>query len=119
MRKKIITVVIILAALFVGEVVREKAFYIVRQRRLEAAYWQIDKQMRTENGLDQKDIGKLLGTPESVTAKPDGVLWSWSMRNHQGRLWTLIGLARPAGQYGLDISFDATGRVNDVYSGEN
>ena len=91
----------------------------MRQRRLEAAYWQIDKQMRSENGLDQKDIGKLLGTPESVTAKPEGVLWSWSMRNHQGRLWTLIGLARLTGQYGLDISFDATGRVNDVYSGEN
>ena len=121
MRKKVITLLVIIIALLLGEIARERVAYVLQQKKLEAAYWQIDKDMRTENGLSRKDVEKVLGLPENVASQPDGTeLWSWTLRNRQGWLWSRLGLARDKGHYELDVSFNPeANRVQDVYSGVN
>jgi hypothetical protein len=116
MRKKFITLGVVLVALFLGELVREKAMYVVQRRQLEAAYWTIDKQMRSDGGLNKKDILKLVGAAESVTQENGLELWHWSAQNSQGRLWQTLGLATDKGHYQLDVEFNEESQVVNVYS---
>ena len=117
MRKKLIILVVVVSALLAGELAREKAVYIVRQRALESAYWSIDKKMRSDNGFDKKDVEKLLGPPDKVEPDTGGELWSWSSETSRGRLWRLF--SQPRGRYELQVAFDPNSRAVNVYSGDN
>jgi hypothetical protein len=119
MRKKLIILAVIMVALGAGELIREKAMYVVQRRKLEASYWTIDKQMRADGGLNKKDVQKIVGPAESITNEAGNELWRWSAQNSQGKLWQLLHLATDKGHYELEVEFDKESQVVNVYSGVN
>jgi outer membrane protein assembly factor BamE (lipoprotein component of BamABCDE complex) len=109
MKKRAVIIVSIVVALLAFELGREYVVYRLASNRFESGYWKL--QGRT--GISKEEVRAVLGEPEQVESGATDENWYWYARNHGGPLWRLFSSG--AG-YELNVQFDKTGRMLDVYS---
>lgn len=111
-KKRVVIILCILMALVAIEVGREYVVYRMASNRLEGGYWKL--QGRT--GMTKDEVRAALGEPHRVETGGTDENWYWHARESGGPLWRLVG---PRGGYELNVQFDKTGRMLDVYSKVN
>lgn len=111
-KKRVVIILSILAVLLAFELGREYIVYRLESNRLEGGYWKL--QGRT--GLGKEEVRALMGEPGAVETGATDENWYWYARSARGPLWKLID--RGSG-YELNVQFDKTGRMLDVYSKVN
>jgi hypothetical protein len=109
MKKRGIVILSILALLFAVELGREYLVYRLASNRLEGAYWKL--QGRT--GMTKEEVRAALGEPGRVETGAADENWYWYARDARGPLWKILS---PGTGYELNVQFDKSGRMLDVYS---
>jgi hypothetical protein len=95
------------------ELVRESFIYYRYSSHLEAG------NALLKVGMDQSDLQALLGPPDSAHGNPDGLVWEWAARKHQGFLFAKLGLADSKGHYGIIVKFDEANKLSKIFEGVN
>ncbi|HEV7842740.1 MAG TPA: hypothetical protein VGO69_03545 [Pyrinomonadaceae bacterium] len=108
-KKRVVIILSIVAALFAIEVGREYIVYRMASNRLEGGYWEL--QGRT--GMTKEEVRAIVGEPAHIETGATDENWYWDARESRGPLWKLIS---PGRGYELNVQFDKTGRMLDVYS---
>ncbi|HEX8747294.1 MAG TPA: outer membrane protein assembly factor BamE [Pyrinomonadaceae bacterium] len=111
-KKRAVIILSILMALAAFEAGREYVVYRMASNRLEGGYWKL--QGRT--GMTKDEVRAALGEPHHVETGATDENWYWYARESRGPLWRLVA---PRGGYELNVQFDRTGRMLDVYSKVN
>lgn len=109
MKKRLVIILSILVALFALEMGREYVTYRMASNRLEAGYWKL--QGRT--GMTKEEVRGLLGEPDHIEAGVTDENWYWYARNRRGPIWKFVSRGKA---YELNVEFDKSGRMLDVYS---
>ena len=112
MKKRVVILLSIVVALLALEVGREYVVYRMESNRLEGGYWKL--QGRT--GMTKEDVRAIVGEPAHVETGATDENWYWYARASRGPLWKIV--SRGSG-YELNVQFDKTGRMLDVYSKVN
>ena len=95
------------------ELARERLVYRRISRGIESAH----SQLRV--GMTKSEVKGLAGDPlEIIERKPDEY-WRWSAREHQGRLWSRMGLASAKGHYDLIVQFNGEDKLTKIFGGVN
>jgi outer membrane protein assembly factor BamE (lipoprotein component of BamABCDE complex) len=108
-KKRAIIILGILAALLLFEVGREYVVYRMASNRLEGSYWKL--QGRT--GMTKEEVRAVLGEPDHIETGESDENWYWYSREARGPFWKMVN---SGGGYELNVQFDKTGRLLDVYS---
>jgi outer membrane protein assembly factor BamE (lipoprotein component of BamABCDE complex) len=108
-KKRVVIILSIAVALFAFEAGREYIVYRVASNRLEGGYWKL--QGRT--GMTKEEVRALVGEPDRAEAGATDENWYWYARESRGPLWKMVSRS---GGYELNVQFDKTGRMLDVYS---
>jgi outer membrane protein assembly factor BamE (lipoprotein component of BamABCDE complex) len=111
-KKRVVIILSILMALVAVEAGREYVVYRMASNRLEGGYWKL--QGRT--GITKDDVRAALGEPHRVETGATDENWYWYARESRGPIWKVVA---PRGGYELNVQFDKTGRMLDVYSKVN
>ncbi|HEX8174531.1 MAG TPA: outer membrane protein assembly factor BamE [Pyrinomonadaceae bacterium] len=111
-KKRVVIILSILIALVAFEAGREYVVYRMESNRLEGSYWKL--QGRT--GMTKDEVRAALGEPHRVEAGATDENWYWYARESRGPVWRLVSRG---GGYELNVQFDKTGRMLDVYSKVN
>ena len=109
MKKRVVIVLCILVALVACEVGREYVVYRMESNRLESGYWKL--QGRT--GMTKEEVRAIAGEPNQIEQSATDENWYWFARESRGPLWKIISRG---GGYELNVQFDKTGHLLDVYS---
>ncbi|MBD0371005.1 MAG: hypothetical protein ICV60_09235 [Pyrinomonadaceae bacterium] len=112
MKKRVVIILSIVVALFALEVGREYLVYRMASNRLEGGYWKLQGRA----GLSKEEVRAIAGEPDQVEQSATDENWYWYARNSRGPLWKIINRSRG---YELNVQFDKTGRMLDVYSKVN
>lgn len=111
-KKRLAVILIILLALLAVEAGREYVVYRMESNRLEGGYWKL--QGRT--GITKDEVRAALGEPHRVETGAADENWYWYAREARGPIWKVMSRQ---GGYELNVQFDRTGRMLDVYSKVN
>jgi outer membrane protein assembly factor BamE (lipoprotein component of BamABCDE complex) len=111
-KKRVVIILCIVVALLALELGREYVSYRMTSNKFESSYWRL--QGRT--GMTKEEVRSIVGEPEQVEMGAADENWYWYAHNHRGPLWKLFTSARG---YELNVQFDKTGRMLDVYSKVN
>lgn len=108
-KKRVVIILSILVALFALELGREYVVYRMASNRLEGGYWKL--QGRT--GMTKEDVRAIVGEPNHIETGATEENWYWYASNQRGPVLRLVDYSRG---YELNVQFDKTGRMLDVYS---
>lgn len=111
-KKRVVIILGIVAALLAVELGREYLVYRMASNRLEGGYWKLQGRV----GLTKEEVRAALGEPNRVETGATDENWYWYARASRGPLWRMV--SRGSG-YELNVQFDKTGRMLDVYSKVN
>ena len=114
-KKKVVIILLFLLTLFALELGRETIIYRMVTKKLEQGYWKI------KSGMTKEEVKQVLGEPDSTYTPQasSGEYLYWFAREHQGWLWSLLGLAPVKGHYEIIVEFDKEGKTVDIFSGVN
>jgi outer membrane protein assembly factor BamE (lipoprotein component of BamABCDE complex) len=112
MKKRVIVILCLLAALLALEAGREYVVYRMASNRLEGGYWKLQGRV----GLSQEEVRAILGEPDRVETGAADENWYWYARASRGPLLRVVG---SGSGYELNAQFDKEGRMLDVYSKVN
>jgi outer membrane protein assembly factor BamE (lipoprotein component of BamABCDE complex) len=107
-KKRVVIILSILMALLAFEVGREYVIYRIASNRLEGGYWKL----HGRTGLTKDEVRAIVGEPHRVEPGATDENWYWYARQSRGPLWRIAA----SGGYELNVQFDKTGRMLDVYS---
>lgn len=110
-KKRVLIILCVLAALLTFELGREYVVHRMESNRLEGGYWKLQGRA----GLTKDEVRALLGEPHRIEQSAADENWYWYARESRGPLWKLV----TSGGYELNVQFDKTGRMLDVYSKVN
>jgi hypothetical protein len=108
-KKRVVIILSIVVALFALELGREYVSYRMASNKLEGGYWKL--QGRT--GMTKEEVRAIVGEPDHIETGATDENWYWYARESRGPLWKLVSSGR---SYELNVQFDGTGRMLDVYS---
>lgn len=112
MKKRVILILSIVAALFLFELGREYVTYRMASNRFESGYWKLQGRA----GMTKDEVRSLLGEPERTEVGATDENWYWYARRSRGPLLRLFTSSQG---YELNVQFDKMGRMLDVYSKTN
>ncbi|HEY3135247.1 MAG TPA: outer membrane protein assembly factor BamE [Blastocatellia bacterium] len=113
MKKVLIVSLVTVLGLPIAELAREEISYLMVSRAMKNAAAHIKPDMTKD------EVRDLVGQPHSTKYADEAEFWYWSSEPHQGKLWSLLGLAWVKGHQSLSVEFDSRDRVVQTWRGVN
>ena len=108
-KKRAVVILSIMLALLAVEVGREYIVYRMASNKLEGGYLKLQGRA----GLTKEEVRAIVGEPSHIEMSAADENWYWYVRESRG---PVLKMVNSAGGYELNVQFDKTGRMLDVYS---
>jgi SmpA / OmlA family len=114
LKKKSIPVVLaLLIVIPLTELAREEFAYLSIAKAIKNSYSLV------QPGMTRDEVELLAGRPDSKKKTTSEEILYWDGAQHQGKLWTLLGLTWRKGHQTLVVELNTEGRVTRTWGGIN